>query len=65
MGFDYYQHGRQTGAMARKILAGTKPSALPVEYQQEQQLHINLKAAEAMGAPPPQQLIDRAAKLYR
>ncbi len=64
MGFDYYQHGRQTGAMARKILAGTKPSALPVEYQQELQLHINLKAAEAMGAPAPPQLIDRAAKLY-
>jgi len=65
MGFDYYQHGRQTGAMARRVLAGTKPSELAVEFQQELQLHINLQAAEAMAAPAPQELLDRAAKLYR
>lgn len=64
MGFDYYQHGRQTGAMARRILAGAKPSELPIEFQQELQLHINLKAADAMAAPAPQELLDRAAKLY-
>ncbi len=65
MGFDYYQHGRQTGAMARRILAGTKISELPVEFQRDLQLHINLRAADAMAAPPPQELLDRAAKLYR
>jgi len=65
MGFDYYQHGRQTGAMARRVLAGAKPSELAVEFQQELQLHINLQAAEAMAAPAPQELLNRAAKLYR
>ncbi len=64
MGFDYYKHGYQTGAMARKILEGTSPAQLPVESQDELQLQINLKAAAAMGAEPPKILVDRATKLY-
>lgn len=65
MGFDYYKHGYQTGAMARKILEGTSPAQLPVESQDELQLQINLKAATAMGAEPPKVLVDRATKLYK
>lgn len=64
MGFDYYKHGYQTGAMAKKILEGAAPSSLPVEFQQELQLQINLKAAAAMGAPPPEELVKQAAKIY-
>ena len=64
MGFDYYKHGYQTGAMAKKILEGAAPSSLPVEFQHELQLQINLKAAAAMGAPPPEELVKQAAKIY-
>ena len=64
MGFDYYKHGYQTGAMAKKILEGTSPADLPVESQDELQLQINLKAAAAMAAEPPKVLVDRASKLY-
>ena len=64
MGFDYYKHGYQTGAMAKKILEGAAPSSLPVEFQQELQLQINLKAAEAMGAPAPEALVKQASKIY-
>ena len=64
MGFDYYKHGYQTGAMAKKILEGAAPSSLPVEFQEELQLQINLKAAEAMGAPAPEVLIKQASKIY-
>ncbi len=64
MGFDYYKHGYQTGAMAKKILEGTSPADLPVESQDELQLQINLKAAAAMDAEPPKILVDRATKLY-
>ena len=64
MGFDYYKHGYQTGAMAKKILEGAAPSSLPVEFQEELQLQINLKAAEAMGAPAPEALIKQASKIY-
>jgi len=64
MGFDYYKHGYQTGAMAKKILEGAAPGSLPVEFQKELQLQINLKAAEAMGAPAPEMLLKQASKVY-
>lgn len=65
MGFDYYKHGYQTGAMAKKVLEGTSPAQIPVEFQTDLQLQINLKGAEAMNAPAPQELIDKATKLYQ
>lgn len=64
MGFDYYKHGYQTGAMARKIIEGASPESLPVEFQEELQLQINLKTAAAMGAPAPDVLVKKATKIY-
>lgn len=65
MGFDYYKHGYQTGAMAKKILEGSKPALMPIESQKELQLQINLKAAEAMASPAPKSLLDKATKVYK
>lgn len=64
MGFDYYLHGKQTGVMARKILAGTKPEALPVEFQKDLSFHINPKAAERMGLAIDQAILDSADTLH-
>lgn len=64
MGLDYYQHGKQTGAMARKILAGAKPADLPVEFQKELVFHVNPKAAERMGVNLDKAIIDSANTLY-
>jgi putative ABC transport system substrate-binding protein len=64
MGFDYYLHGKQTGAMARKILAGTAPADLPVEFQENLSFHINPGAAERMGLVINKALLDSADKLY-
>jgi putative ABC transport system substrate-binding protein len=64
MGFDYYQHGKQTGAMARKILAGAKPEALPVEFQKDLAFHINPTAAERMGLSIDKAILDSADTLY-
>ncbi|MGB5986882.1 MAG: ABC transporter substrate-binding protein [Desulfobacterales bacterium] len=49
MGFDYYQHGRQTGAMAQRIFAGAEPAEIPVEMQKKLMLHINKPYAQKMG----------------
>ncbi|MBT8333116.1 MAG: ABC transporter substrate-binding protein [Desulfobacterales bacterium] len=65
MGFDYYKHGYQTGAMAKKVLEGTSPAMLPVEFQSDLQLQINLKAAAAVGVEPPTALIEQATKIYK
>ncbi len=65
MGFDYYRHGYQTGAMAEKILKGASPATLAVEFQEDLQLHINAVSSRKMGAEPPSALLERAAKVYR
>ena len=65
MGFDYYRHGRQTGAMARRILGGALPAETPVETQVKLQLHINLPYAEKMGVSVPASMLQFADKVYR
>lgn len=65
MGFDYYKHGVQTGALAKRILDGADPAVTPVEYQQELQLHINLPAAQKMGLTIPEAMVKKADKIYR
>ena len=64
-GFDYYKHGYQTGAMAERVLKGTAPADIPVEYQKVLQLHINLPAAAKMGLKVPENLLQQADKVYR
>ena len=65
MGFDYYKHGRQTGAMAQRIFNGAKPGETPVETQEALQLHINLKAAGQMGVTVPTAMLDQADQVYK
>ena len=64
MGFDYYKHGYQTGAMIEKILKGQAPSDTPVEFQKDLQLQINAKYSRMMGLEPPKALLDKASKVY-
>ena len=64
MGFDYYKHGRQTGAMALKVLNGKNPGDMAVETQEELQLHINLKYAKLMGVEVPEDMLKKADKVY-
>lgn len=64
MGFDYYQHGYQTGALAQRILEGADPAVTPVEYQGKLQLHINAAAAQKMGIVIPAALKAKADKIY-
>jgi putative tryptophan/tyrosine transport system substrate-binding protein len=64
MGFDYYQHGHQTGALALRILQGADPAVTPVEFQEKLELHINLQAAKKMGVKVPAALREKADKVY-
>lgn len=65
MGFDYYKHGYQTGAIAERILGGEKPEAIPVQFQEELQLHINAGYSQKMGVTPPEALLKKATKIYQ
>ncbi len=64
MGFDYYKHGYQTGAVVVKILEGATPADIPVEFQKELQLHINATYSAMMGIEPPKVLLDKASRIY-
>jgi putative tryptophan/tyrosine transport system substrate-binding protein len=63
-GFDYLDLGKQTGAMAAKVLSGTPISDIPVEFAKNLQLSVNEKAAAAQGVTLPQDLIDKAVNKY-
>jgi len=64
MGFDYYKHGYQTGAIAEKILGGMAPEDIPVEFQKDLQLHINANFSKQMGLTPPESLLKKATQVY-
>lgn len=64
LGFDYYMHGRQTGAMAQRIFNGANPANMPVETQKELKLHINRKYANLMEVKIPEELLKAADKIY-
>ena len=64
MGFDYYQHGYQTGALAQRIMQGADPATTAVEFQEKLQLHINASAAQKMGVAIPAALRTKADMIY-
>jgi putative ABC transport system substrate-binding protein len=65
LAFDYYQHGFQTGLMAKRIMVdGVFPAEIPVETQQRLVLHLNLKAAKKLGVNVPEDVKKEADKIY-
>lgn len=61
-GLDYYALGKQTGAMAAKVLCGeAKASDLPYEVIEEASLCVNKAALAALSIALPEELVARAA----
>jgi putative ABC transport system substrate-binding protein len=54
---------RQAAALLAKVLAGAKPTELPVQQPARFELGINLKTAAALGLAVPPALLDRADEL--
>lgn len=59
-GLEYVSLGRQTGAIAARILKGEQASAIPFETITESQLSINTDAMAQFGLVLPDSLKDRA-----
>ncbi len=64
-GFNYYKHGLQTGEVLCRILKGEEPGSIPVQFQSDLELFINLKAAKEMNVEVPQSVIDKADKVIK
>jgi putative ABC transport system substrate-binding protein len=60
---DYYRMGEQTAAMAKRILDGAKPAAMPVERLKDLEIVVNKKAAAAMGVAIPESVLKTAAQV--
>jgi len=60
IGFDYYQHGIQTGAIVVRVLQGENPGDIPVEFATGGLTFVNPGAAERMGITVPQAVIAAA-----
>ncbi|MEW6226924.1 MAG: ABC transporter substrate-binding protein [Bacillota bacterium] len=66
VGIDYYALGKQTAKMAVKVLRKeAKPQDMPIQYQENVRMVINLKAAEKMGVTVPESLIEQAYEVIR
>jgi len=60
---DYRLLNRRVGALAAKILSGTKPADLPVELPTKFELVINLKTAKSLGLKIPGSILLRADRV--
>jgi len=63
LGFNYYDVGRQTGAIVALILNGQKPGDIPVQGVEKMELHINPGAAERMGLKLPEGILEEAKEV--
>jgi putative tryptophan/tyrosine transport system substrate-binding protein len=65
LGFNYYDVGRQTGAMVARVLKGERPGDIAVEGVQRTELAVNPKSAEAMGVTIPAEVIAEAKTVVK
>ncbi|WP_029007271.1 ABC transporter substrate-binding protein [Azospirillum halopraeferens] len=63
MGFDYFELGKQTGAVVARVLKGEKPADIPVRVASGTNLVVNPAAAESMGFAIPDSVLGRATKV--
>ncbi|PWC50534.1 ABC transporter permease [Azospirillum sp. TSA6c] len=63
VGFDYFQVGKQTGAIVARVLKGEKPGDIPVALAKGTDLFVNPKSAAAMGVTLPDAVVKRATKV--
>ncbi|PXV93661.1 putative ABC transport system substrate-binding protein [Lachnotalea glycerini] len=65
VGLDYFTLGKQTGAMAAKILKGeAKASEMPFEVIEEGSFYANTAVAEALKIEIPKELSDKAVETF-
>jgi putative ABC transport system substrate-binding protein len=62
-GANLREEARRLATYVDKILRGTEPGSIPVEYMSKYELLINLKTAKALGITIPPSLLARADEI--
>jgi putative ABC transport system substrate-binding protein len=65
LGFNYYNHGRQTGKMVARVLNGASTADMPVETMDTLDLYVNPAAAKKMGITLSDDLIKEAKEVVK
>jgi len=63
LGFNYFDVGKQTGAVVVRILKGEKPGDIPATTAVGTDLVLNKKAAKKVGVTFPESVVKRATKV--
>ncbi len=64
-GFDYYQSGRLTGEVIKRILDGEEPVSIGTLYLENLEIYINLDVADTLGIAIPESILARASYVIR
>jgi putative ABC transport system substrate-binding protein len=64
-GVSLRQQYRRAAELAARLLEGTKPSAIPVEFPTRYELVVNAKVAEEYGIALPREFLARADRVIR
>ena len=64
-GFDYYQSGRLTGEVIKRILDGEEPVSIGTLYLENLEIYINLDVADTLGIAIPKSILARASYVIR
>ncbi len=64
LGPDYYDIGVQSAKLADEVLKGKKPGDIPVAVAERLEYFFNKRSAAAMGITIPEELLNKAAKVY-
>jgi putative tryptophan/tyrosine transport system substrate-binding protein len=64
VGHNYYDIGIVSGNMAARVLRGEQAGSIPVSTSLKEDLFFNLRSAKAMGVTIPQELLNKAVKVY-
>lgn len=65
LGFNYYEHGRQTGKMVYRVLEGADTATMPVETMDTLDLFVNPAAAERMGITLSEDFVKEAKEVVK
>lgn len=63
LGPNQYKLGRQAGKMLIRVLEGTAPSQIPVEFPSKTELHLNLKALASIRLAVPEDVMKEAKRI--